>query len=48
MGSTKRPQPRGCKGFYVPWTCGACELKQACRPSTPTFKVVEKRKKVRA
>lgn len=48
MGSTKRAQPRGCKGLYVPWVCGQCYMKRVCKPSTPTFKVVEKRKKVRA
>lgn len=48
MGATKRPQPRGCKGLYIPWVCGMCRMKRACKPSTPSFKVVEKRKKVRA
>lgn len=48
MGTTKRPQPRGCKGLYIPWVCGQCGMKRACKPSTPTFKVVEKRKRVRA
>ena len=47
MGATKGAQPRGCKGVYVPWTCGMCEMKRACKPSTPNMKAMT-RKRVRA
>lgn len=47
MGAIKRAQPRGCKGHYIPWVCGTCGMKMACKPSTPTMRAV-KRKKVRA
>lgn len=25
-------KPKGCEGYYIPWTCGTCPLKRACRP----------------
>ena len=27
-----KPKPNGCKGHYIPWVCGLCELKRECRP----------------
>lgn len=43
-----KQKPRGCKELYIPWVCGQCGRKVECKPSTPTFRVIEKRKKVRA
>jgi len=27
-----KQKPKGCKGHYIPWVCGTCDMKRKCKP----------------